>query len=329
MGGGVSGRRGWRAAKLASTVQRNGALVSLVLLIAFAATRYENFLASSPENLLDVLRLSSVTGLVALGVTFVVLTGGLDLSVGSLLALAGVVAASLSGEGFLLTVCAAVSATTLLGLINGLVIVKARVEPFVVTLAMMAGARGLTMAYAQGEVVRVSPAAAFGFLGRGHLSLGGLDIPYSAVLLCAAFASGWVVLRHTSFGRRVYAVGADEEAARLMGLNAAGLKVCVYALSGAMAGVAGVIHTSRVGAGVASAGAGAEFDALAAVVVGGTLLKGGAGGAGSTLVGMLLLAVVFNIVSLEGYVSPPWRLLTSGALLLTFAVAQSRLSRSH
>jgi len=319
--GSVRGRTA--RARVASLAQRHGALVALLLVCVFGFARYETFLTA--ENLLNVLRQNSMLGLVALGMTFVILTGGIDLSVGSLLAAAAVVAAALAGHGLLVALPAAVATATVLGLVNGLVITRARIQPFIVTLAMMIAARGLALAVTNEESVSVGREAAssFGRLARGYLG----PLPVPVLILLAAFAAGWLVLNHTRFGRHVYALGDNEEAARLMGLNVARVEVCVYALSGALAGVAGVILASRLGAGQPNAALGWELDAIAAVVVGGTLLTGGQGGVTSTLVGVLLLGVIFNIFNLEGQISPWWQLVLRGVILLAVVIVQSRLSR--
>jgi ribose/xylose/arabinose/galactoside ABC-type transport system permease subunit len=319
--GSVRGRTA--RARVASLAQRHGALVALLVVCLFAFARYETFLTA--ENLLNVLRQNSMLGLVALGMTFVILTGGIDLSVGSLLATAAVVAAALAGYGLPLALVAAVGVAALLGLVNGLVIARARIQPFIVTLAMMIAARGLALAVTNERSVSVGrdAAAAFGWLGRGHLG----PLPVPVLILCAAFAAGWLVLNHTRFGRHVYALGDNEEAARLMGLNVARVQSSVYVLSGALAGLAGVILASRLGAGQPNAALGWELDAIAAVVVGGTLLTGGQGGVTSTLVGVLLLGVIFNIFNLEGQISPWWQLVLRGVILLSVVVAQSRLSQ--
>lgn len=324
-GGSVRGRV-WRA-RLASLVQRQGALFALALLFVFAAFRYENFLGWPPENLINVLRQNSMVGLIALGMTFVILTGGIDLSVGSLLAVAGVIAASLAGQGLAIALLAGVAAAAALGIVNGIVIAKARIQPFIVTLAMMIAARGLALAYTGEQSVRVGrEAAGFAELGRGRIELGAFDLPYPVIILFLAYALGWLVLTRTRFGRHVYALGDNEEAARLMGLNVGRVTIGVYALSGALAGLAGVILASRLGAGQPVAALGWELDAIAAVVVGGTLLTGGQGGVGATLVGVILLGLIFNIFNLEGQISPWWQLVFRGIILLVVVVVQNRLS---
>jgi galactofuranose transport system permease protein len=313
-------------ARAASFLQRQGALVALVAVAVFAFARYERFLTE--ENLTNVLRQNSMLGLVALGMTFVILTGGIDLSVGSLVAVAGVVAAGLAERGLLVALLAGVGFATALGLVNGFVIAKARIQPFIVTLAMMIAARGLALVYTGEKTVSVRPEAqAFRELGRGRVDLGVFSIPYPVLILLAAYALGWLVLNYTRFGRHTYALGDSEEAARLMGLNVGRVTVGVYTLSGALAGLAGVLLASRLGTGQPVAAVGWELDAIAAVVVGGTLLTGGQGGVGSTLVGMLLLALIFNIFNLEGWISPWWQLVLRGAILIAVVVVQNRLSR--
>jgi len=308
-------------AKIGSFLQQQGALVMLVVVCIAGFVRYEAFL--TPENLVNVVRQNSVIGLLALGMTFVILTGGIDLSVGALLAVAGVIAANLAERGLVIALIAAVAATTVLGLINGLVIAKARIQPFIVTLAMMIAARGLALAATGEQSVRIA-GEDFTWLGRGLI---GDFLPVPILILIVAFAVGWLVLNHTRFGRNVFAVGDNDEAARLMGMNINRVTIAVYAISGAVAGLAGVILASRLGAGQPVAGTGYELDAIAAVVIGGTLLTGGQGSVVSTLVGVLLLGVIFNLFNLEGTISPWWQLVLRGVILLFVVVAQNRLTK--
>jgi ribose transport system permease protein len=320
----VSTRGRVARARFVSFAQRHGALIALVLVCIFAFARYETFLTQ--ENLFNILRQNSMVGLIALGMTFVILTGGIDLSVGSLYAVASVVAVYLAGYGLVVALVGAIAATTLLGLISGLVISKARIQPFIVTLAMMIAARGLALAVTNEKSVsagRDAPAT-FGWLARGYIG----PLPVPVVILFVAFIIGWVVLNHTRFGRHVYAVGDNEEAARLMGLNVGRVTASVYALSGALAGLAGVIFASRLGTGQPTAGIGWELDAIAAVVVGGTLLTGGQGGVGPTLVGVLLLGVILNILTQED-ISSWWQLVLRGVILLAVVVVQNRLSQKR
>lgn len=300
-------------------LRAHGALAALAVVCAFGAARYAAF--ATPENLLNVLRQNSMLGLAALGMTFVVLGGGIDLSVGALLAVAGLVAATTSAHGTLVALAAGVGSGALLGVVNGLVITRARIAPFVVTLAMLSAARGAALAATEERSVPIAPAAeGLAWLGRGTVGA----VPVPVLLLGVAYALGALVLRATGYGRAVYAIGDSEEAARLMGLRVDRALVVTYALSGALAGLAGVVLAARLGAGQPVAGSGWELDAIAAVVVGGTLLSGGRGGAGATLVGVLLLGVVFNLFNLEGTISPWWQGVLRGGILLAVAAGQAR-----
>jgi ribose transport system permease protein len=208
--------------------------------------------------------------------------------------------------------------------VNGVLITKARIQPFIVTLAMLIAARGAALAATGEKSVSVSRLAeGFTWLGRGELG----PLPVPVALFGLAYVLSWIVLRYTGFGRYVYAVGDNEEAARLMGLDADRVLLGTYTLSGALAGLAGVILAARLGAGQPVAGTGWELDAIAAVVVGGTLLTGGQGGVGSTFLGVLLLGVIFNLFNLEGTVSPWWQWVLRGAFLLAVVLIQARLQR--
>lgn len=311
-----------RRRRIISVLQQQGALIALVAACIFGFARYATFL--TPENLLNVLRQNSMLGLMALGMTFVILTGGIDLSVGSLLAVAGIVGATLSPRGTLVALAGGIAAAAVLGGLNGLVIAKVRIQPFVVTLAMMIAARGAALAFTGENSVRLDPASTgLTWLGRGWVG----PIPVPVLLLALAYLVGWTVLRHTGFGRHVYAVGDEEGAARLLGLEVNRVTVATYALSGALAGLAGVLLAARLGAGQPVAGTGWELDAIAAVVVGGTVLTGGKGGAGLTLTGVLLLGVILNLLNLEGTLSPWWQWVIRGAFLLAVVVVQGRMQR--
>ena len=310
-----------RRARIGLFVQKQGALILLILVCVIATARYEAFLTS--ENLLNVLRQNSMLGIVAVGMTYVILTGGIDLSVGSLLAVAGVIAAFLAERGLVVALIAAVAATTILGFVNGLIIAKARIQPFIVTLGMMIAARGLALALTDEKNVRIT-ATDFSWLGQGEL-FGFLPVPI--VVLILAYAVFWIILNYTRFGRHVFALGDNDEAARLMGLNINRVTILVYAISGLLAGLAGVILASRLNTGSPVEGVGRELDAIAAVVVGGTLLTGGKGSLISTLYGVLLLGVIFNIFNLEGQISPWWQLVLRGGILLAVVVLQNRLTR--
>jgi ribose transport system permease protein len=307
-------------ARTAALLQRQSALAALIAVCVFGAMRYDTF--ATPTNLLNVVRQNSMLGLVALGMTLVILTGGIDLSVGALLAVAGVVAALASPNGAGTAIVAGIGTATLLGLVNGWLIARARIQPFIATLAMLIAVRGAVLAATGEQSVRVSRAATgITWLGRGGIG----PVPVPIAILVLAYAAGWLVLRYTRFGRSIYAVGDNQDAARLLGLKVDRVLIGTYALSGALAGLAGVILAARLGAGQPVAGTGWELDAIAAVVVGGTLLTGGLGGAGSTLTGVLLLGVIFNLFNLEGTITPWWQWVLRGIFLLGVVVVQSRL----
>ena len=321
------GSAAWRSvpalrAKAATLLLRQGAVVALIAVCIFGTIRYAPF--ATPENLLNVLRQNSMLGMVALGMTLVILTGGIDLSVGAVLALAGIVAATLTPYGAAAAIAGGLAAGALLGLANGLIITKARMQPFIVTLAMMIAARGVALGVTGENSVRVDRAAtAFTWLGRGEL----LGIPVPIVLSGLAFLAAWVMLRYTRFGRYIYAAGDHQDAARLLGIKVDRVLIGTYALSGLLAGLAGIVLAARLGAGQPVAGTGWELDAIAAVVVGGTLLSGGQGGVGFTVVGVLLLGVIFNLFNLEGTITPWWQGVLRGVFLLGVVIVQSRLQR--
>ncbi len=305
---------------------RQGVWFALLALIVVGGLRYERFL--SEYNIESFLRYNSMFALIALGMAFVIMTGGIDLSVGSVVALASVVSALLSPMGLWPATLAAVFAGAALGLINGLVITKLNVLPFIATLAMMLAARGGALTLAQNQSVGVSYEGNFITLGQGDW----LGFPIPAWIMLAAFLLGALVLHYTPFGRHVLALGSSEEAVHLMGLPGGRIKVAVYTLSGLLAGLAGVILASQFGAGQPTEGLGWELSAIASVVVGGTLLTGGLGSVGGTLAGALLLGLIFNMLNFENgrgviSLSSYWQSVIRGTFLLFVVLLQNRLTR--
>ncbi|HEX8393066.1 MAG TPA: ABC transporter permease [Longimicrobium sp.] len=309
-------------ARAGSLLQRQGAMVALIAVCVFGVIRYEAF--ATPENLMNVLRQNSMLGFVALGMTMVILTGGIDLSVGSVLAIGGITAAALSPYGTFAALAGGLAAGAVIGVVNGVLVTRARIQPFIVTLAMMIAARGVALGATGENSVRVDRTAeGFLWLGRGRVA----GVPVPVLLAALAFLIGWTVLRYTRYGRYVYAAGDHQDAARLLGLKIDRVLITTYAVSGVLAALAGIVLAGRLGAGQPVAGAGWELDAIAAVVVGGTLLSGGQGGVGATLVGVLLLGVIFNLFNLEGTITPWWQGVMRGVFLLGVVVVQSRLQR--
>lgn len=308
-----------------SFLRNQGALIGLILIMIGATIRYDNFFTLS--NLTNVVLGNSMLGIVAVGMTFIILTKGIDLSVGSLLALSGIVAALLSKESLLLAVVVPILLATVLGVVNGVLIAKAKLEPFIVTLAMMIGVRGFIYAYTAETSVPIDDSIekAYAVIGRGDL----LGIPIPIIVFVLVVAAAGFVLKYTPFGRHVLAVGGNEEAARLMGLKVERVKIAVYAISGALAGLAGVLLTSRLSVGQPVAGLTWEMDAIAAVVIGGTLLTGGKGTVFGTTVGVILLAMIYNIINMEGNINSWWQPVIRGSFLMLVVIIQARVNRSQ
>jgi ribose transport system permease protein len=313
-----------RPVQIGLLLQRQGALIALVVLVVFGTLRYgENF--ATGFNLSSFTGDAAKYGLVALGMTFVIMTGGIDLSVGSVVALGGVVAIKVSEYGLLPGLLAGTAAGAAVGALNGLLITKLRLQPFIVTLATLLAVRGLALTLAG---TRAAVAAPGDFQKLSNWSL--LGLPVAAWAMFLAFLVGAAVLNYTAWGRRVLAIGGNVDAARLMGLPVARTTFSVYVLSGALAGCAGVFLGSQNGSVDTAAGQGWELTAIAAVVVGGTLLTGGVGSVLSSLVGVLLLQLIFNLIVFEngkGFIniSSFWESVIRGAFLLVVVLLQVRL----
>jgi galactofuranose transport system permease protein len=312
--------------RLLGFLSRQGVWIALITLIVIGGLRYNRFL--SEYNIESFLRYNSMFALIALGMAFVIMTGGIDLSVGSVVAFSSVISALVSPYGVWPALLAAVLASTFLGFINGLVITQLNILPFITTLAMMLAARGAALTIANNQSIGVSYDGNFITLGQGNF----LGFPIPAWIMFAVYVVGIVLLNYTSFGRHVLAIGGNEEASRLMGLPVNRVKILVYTLSGALAGLAGVILASQFGAGQPTEGLGWELSAIASVVVGGTLLTGGLGTVGGTLAGALLLGLIFNMLNFENgkgiiSLSSYWQSVIRGFFLLLVVILQNRLAR--
>jgi ribose transport system permease protein len=314
-----------RRSSLISVVSSQGVLIALVALIVFGWARYDHFLGLF--NISTVLRYNSMFALVALGMCFVIMTGGIDLSVGAVAALGSVVSALLSPYGIIAGTLGGVGAGLIIGMLNGIVIVRLRILPFIATLATMLAANGGALLLAQDQSVSVSYESGFTDIGQGDI----YNLPVPAVIAAFAYIVGSIVLNFTSAGRTVLAIGGNEDASRLMGLPVDRIKFLTYVVSGGLSGMAGVILASQFGAGQPIEGVGWELFAIASVVVGGTLLTGGLGSVGSTLAGVMLLGLIFNILNFEngrGFISLSayWQSVIRGAFLLIVVILQSRLT---
>ena len=291
-------------ARMIVYLQRYGIFIAFVLLCIFLSFASEYFLTA--RNILNVLRQASINGILAIGQTFVILTAGIDLSVGSLVALTGVVSASLATTSASASVAGgpypaylALAAGLLVGggagAISGITVSRFNVPAFVATLGMLSAARGMTLIYAGGmPVPALTPA--YRWIGTGDV----FSIPLPVIIYALVFLAAWWTLRHSRFGRYVYAAGGNPHAATVSGVNVARVRFFVYVISGVLAGLSGMILAARTGSGLTQAGIAYELDAIAAVVIGGTSLSGGIGTITGTLIGALLIAVMNNGLDLMG-----------------------------
>lgn len=305
-------------------LSRNKPLVGLIVLMAVVAVLSPSFLTI--DNLLNILRQTSINAVIAVGMTYVILSGGIDLSVGSVLAFCGAVCAWLVASD--LPVWLAIPLSLLLGgglgAVNGIVVGTGGVQPFVATLVSMTMLRGATLVFTDGRPITTGTGAsadAFWTVGGGYL----LGVPVPVAVAALVFALCGLVLTRTRFGRYTYAVGGNEVVARLSGIRVNLEKTTIYALSGLLAALAGVILTARLESAQPTAGAGYELDAIAAVVVGGTSLSGGRGTLFGTLVGALIIGVLNNALNLMD-VSSYYQMIAKGAVILLAVLADSRKS---
>ncbi|AIC29602.1 ribose ABC transporter permease protein (plasmid) [Rhizobium etli bv. mimosae str. IE4771] len=287
------------------------------LIVAFFAFANQYFMTWL--NWLNLVRQSSINGILAIGVTFVILTKGIDLSVGSVMALAGMIAASLvteTNEQFVLFgIFAGLAAGAGLGLVNGVLVAAVKVPPFVVTLGMLSVARGLTLIFSEGRPIP-NLSDPFKWIGSGQI----MYIPVPIVILFVVFLIGWTVLNYTTFGRYVYAVGGNEKAARTSGISTKVIVGATYVISGLLAGLAGLVLTARTTAALPQAGIGYELDAIAAVVIGGTSLAGGRGSLLGTLIGALIIGTINNGMDLMG-VSSYYQQVLKGTIIVVAVIA--------
>lgn len=305
------------------TLSQNGSLLALICMMLIASIIYPEF--CSVRNLTNVFRQMSMVGLSAIGMTFVILSGGIDLSIGATIALSGIVAAMLSGTSLLLAVVAALVVGLLVGMMNAFVVTKLRIVPFIATLAVQMLVRGIAFVVTDmRSVAIVDEAKIFTFIGRGYV----FGIPFPVLLFAFAAIAAAIVARKTAFGRSVYAIGGNESAAEMMGISVQRSKAISYILTGVLSAVAGVILCSRLGAGQPLSGQGWEMDAISAVAIGGTLLSGGVGGIGKTVCGVLIIGFIRNIINLQGNINSYWQNIIMGVIILAVIIFQNRGKRS-
>lgn len=305
---------------LPTSLRKYGAGVALILIFIISSLISESFL--QPTNIFNVLRQISIVGVLGLGMTFVIITAGIDLSVGAVLSVVVVVTAgTVQTLGVFAGVIAAIAVGVTFGLINGLGVGVGRVQPFVMTLGMLAFAKGVALIYSAGQPIPITNEAFLAF-GNGRT----FGVPNAAVVFLSLLVVCTFILRGTVFGRSVYAVGSNEEAARLSGIPVRLVKIQVYMLSGLMVGIAGILYASQFGVGTPVSGDGKELEAIAATVVGGTSLFGGVGTVGGTFIGAAIIGVMSNILNLTG-VSPYVQYLFRGSLIVAAVLLQRRFQR--
>lgn len=320
----TTSERSARGERIGQLLQHHGALMVLGLTIVIGSLAFDTF--ASTQNAVNIAVSSSFLAIIAIGMTFVIISGGIDLSVGSSFVLAGVLAAYGSRYGVLPALLLPLAVCGTIGLLQGLLIARTGMAPFIVTLAGLLGMRGLMLAVsAEGANTYLVESDAFAALGQA--SLFGLTVPvYVTAALCLL---GIVLLQRTGFGQNVYAVGGNEEAAALMGVPIVRVKVLVYLMSGLLTGLAGALNAARLSSGVTILGVGMELDVIAAVVIGGTLLTGGAGGLTGSMAGVLLLGVIQSLINQVGGLTASFQQVVSGAFLALVVVVQRVLSRAQ
>ena len=291
-----------------------GILIALIGMVAFLfiwPATHATFLTRT--NIFNVLRQSASNLMLACGMTMVIILGGIDLSVGSIIAMSGCFAAGAvvwHGMPEVVGLAIGILSGLLFGLFNGFMIAKTKIPPFIVTLASMNIAKGIAQVYSGGKPIRCMTDA-WKFLGAGYVG----PFPTPVVTMFIVFIASVLFLNRTRIGRHIYAVGGNETAARFSGIDTSKVKFVVFAFSGLMAGLAGVTIASRLYSGTCTSGDGAEMDAIAAVVVGGTSMSGGSGRLGGTLIGVLIIGILNNGLNLMG-INSNWQYIVKGVVIL-------------
>ena len=305
-------------------------LILLAMILAFSLLSEGFFTA---RNLFNIIRQISFMGLIAIGVTMVIITGGIDLGSGSVLALTAVLATSLAQlqtsatlkypgleVPVIVPIVVALGVGALTGIINGSLIAKFKIPPFIATLGMMTVARGFALIYSNKPLSQLTPE--YNFIGQGIL----FGIPFPVILLIVVAVVIHIMLNNTPFGRYIYALGGNEQAARISGVNTDRVKIGVYTLAGLLSGMAGLVVSSRVGSGQPGQGMGIELDAIAAAVIGGTSLSGGIGTIWGTIVGALIIGVLDNgliLLNVDQY----WITIVKGTIIVVAVIIDQRKNR--
>lgn len=298
-------------------------IIALLVLVFIVSLLNPNFF--SMDNILNILRQTSVNAIIAVGMTFVILIAGIDLSVGSVLALTGAFAATMVGLdiSIFIVVPVVLIAGMLLGGVSGLIVAKGKVQAFIATLVTMTLLRGVTMVYTDGRPVSTGfsdSADQFAWIGTGYL----FGIPVPIWIMALVFAAAWYILQHTRMGRYIYALGGNEAATKLSGINVTKIKLFVFAASGLLAALAGLIVTARLSSAQPTAGVSYELDAIAAVVVGGTSLMGGKGRVMGTLIGALIIGFLNNALNILD-ISSYYQMIAKALVILVAVLADNYL----
>lgn len=291
----------------------------LIVICIFASILSDSFLSIS--NLFNVIKQITVAGIVGCGMSFVILTGGIDLSVGSIVGLSGAIAAgimSTTGNAFL-AVLAALGIGILCGTANGFFVAQCDIPPFIATLGMMTLLRGCVLVYTKGAPISIK-VDAYKFIGKGVIA----GVPVPVILLLLLYLIAHYLLTQTSFGRNVYAFGGNREAARLSGIRVKQTEWLVYILNGLMSSIAAVVLTARLGSAQSTSGEGIEMDAIAAVILGGTSLSGGSGFVLPTVVGAMIMGIIDNILTLMN-VNPHATNIVKGAVVLIAVLVDKKV----
>ncbi|MDR1965802.1 MAG: ribose ABC transporter permease [Synergistaceae bacterium] len=297
----------------------NGAFIALLVMLAIASAVYREFFTYS--NMSNVLRQMSMVGLISVGMTLVILTAGIDLSVGATVAISAIIAAKLSSHGLIAPIVVPLLAGIAIGCANGLIVNNLKIVPFIATLAVQMAVRGVAYLLTDMRSIAVDRSAkTFIAIGRGYW----LGVPIPVIVFLAVAAVVAFVCAKTSFGRSVYAIGGNEDAARMMGLRVKRDKLLCYAITGFLSAMAGVILCARLGAGQPVSGEGWEMDSIASVAIGGTLLAGGVGGIEKTICGVLIIGFIKNIINLQGDVNSYWQKIIMGIILLLVIIVQNK-----
>jgi ribose transport system permease protein len=312
-------------------------VIGLVLVviggIIFSPRRHGAILFLAPDNIANIVRAVSETGIIAVGMTFVIITAGIDLSVGALLSLSSVLTATMmvsAGWGLLATLFAVVAAGASFGAMQGVISNRFRLEPFIVTLAGLQVARGLALVISGNQYINISYGEGPGLAPPVFAVLGdrlfGNTVPVATLVFVVVAAIATFSLNFTRFGRYVSAVGGNERAARLSGVPVTTVKITVYAITGLVSAIAGIVHAGQFNFGSANDGTGYELTAIAAVVIGGTSLFGGSGSMVGTVAGAIMLGALANVLQLNN-INAALQLLATGAIIVLAAVLQSLVRR--